>query len=92
MKPDAWRWMCPMYCCFDGWGLSEHRPADSGTNGLHEKTETYIDEPLYSAATIRTWLEDESTFAHMWWRTDTGPEAIYRAMIAVKLQEMEGGE
>lgn len=51
-----------------------------------------LGERLYSAATIRKWLEDESPLAQMWWRTDIGPEEIYRQVIAAKLQELEGGE
>ena len=50
--------------------------------------------PLYSAATIRKWLSEEisqqvfDAGAHC----TGGWEDTYRAMIAAKLQELEGGE
>ena len=75
MKPDAWT-----------------LKTGHGTSVVQVKPACEVDlwEPLYSAATIRKWLSECSD--EMWRigiNTEGGTDDKYRAMIAVKLAELE---
>jgi hypothetical protein len=73
MKPDAWT----------------KRVQDGGVYfDEYEVDSTWT--PLYSAATIRKWLSECTE--EMWrigMNTEGGTDDKYRAMIAVKLKELE---
>jgi len=47
-EPVAWMWRCKPYCAWPEWNVSIKRPADSGTDGIHKRTENYEDYPLYT--------------------------------------------
>lgn len=79
MNPDAWR-------------TQDNRVVSNNTReGMMTALQLVYSEPLFSAATIRKWLEEEISqqiFDAGAYCTG-GFEDTYRAMLAAKLQELE---